>query len=71
MPSAKRTKLEDVMENVNNDASQDEAKEKSENLCTLSEKDGNLFRFSNLILFVEELNKSLYSLSYCGFCLKF
>ncbi|XP_062483902.1 zinc finger protein 839 isoform X6 [Pezoporus occidentalis] len=41
LPSAKRTKLEDVMENVNNDnASQDEVKEKSENLCTLSEKDG-------------------------------
>ncbi|KAM9557025.1 zinc finger protein 839 isoform 6-T7 [Guaruba guarouba] len=41
LPSAKRIKLEDVMENVNNDnASQDEVKEMSENLCTLSEKDG-------------------------------
>lgn len=46
LPSAKRTKLEDVMENVNNAyASQDEVKEKSGNLCTLFEKDGNLFRF--------------------------
>ena len=61
MPSAKRTKLEDVMENVNNAyASQDEVKEKSGNLCTLFEKDGNLFRFSNSVLFVEELNKSLF-----------
>ncbi|KAM9014112.1 zinc finger protein 839 isoform 2-T2 [Ara ararauna] len=41
LPSAKRTKLEDVMEDVNNDnASQDEVKEMNENLCTLSEKDG-------------------------------
>ncbi|XP_035748331.1 zinc finger protein 839 isoform X4 [Egretta garzetta] len=41
LPSAKRTKLEDVMENVNNAyASQDEVKEKSGNLCTLFEKDG-------------------------------
>ncbi|NXW90872.1 ZN839 protein, partial [Alopecoenas beccarii] len=46
LPSAKRTKLEDVMENVNNAyASQDEVKEKSGNLSTLFEKDGNLFRF--------------------------
>lgn len=61
LPSAKRTKLEDVMENVNNAyASQDEVKENSGNLCTLFEKDGNLFRFSNSILFVEELNKSLF-----------
>lgn len=57
MPSAKRTKLEDVMENVNNAyASQDEVKEKSGNLCTLFEKDGNLFPFSNSVLFVEELS---------------
>ncbi|XP_068255622.1 zinc finger protein 839 isoform X2 [Nyctibius grandis] len=41
LPSAKRTKSEDVMENVNNAyASQDEVKEKSGNLCTLFEKDG-------------------------------
>ncbi|XP_072720198.1 zinc finger protein 839 isoform X3 [Ciconia boyciana] len=41
LPSAKRTKLEDIMENVNNAyASQDEVKEKSGNLCTLFEKDG-------------------------------
>ncbi|XP_062433393.1 zinc finger protein 839 isoform X2 [Rhea pennata] len=41
LPSAKRTKLEDVMENVNNAyASQDEVKEKSGSLCTLFEKDG-------------------------------
>ncbi|XP_015720922.1 zinc finger protein 839 isoform X2 [Coturnix japonica] len=41
LPSAKRTKLEDVMENVNNAySSQDEVKEKSGNLCTLFEKDG-------------------------------
>ncbi|XP_027659264.2 zinc finger protein 839 isoform X2 [Falco rusticolus] len=40
LPSAKRTKLEDVMENVNNYASQDAVKEKSGNLCTLFEKDG-------------------------------
>ncbi|XP_027749400.1 zinc finger protein 839 isoform X2 [Empidonax traillii] len=41
LPPAKRTKLEDVMENVNNAyASQDEVKEKSGNLCTLFEKDG-------------------------------
>ncbi|KAM6311741.1 zinc finger protein 839 [Aegotheles albertisi] len=41
LPSAKRTKLEDVMENVNNAyASQDEMKEKSGNLCTLFGKDG-------------------------------
>ncbi|KAM6336237.1 zinc finger protein 839 isoform 2-T2 [Podargus strigoides] len=41
LPSAKRTKLEDVMENVNNAyASPDEVKEKSGNLCTLFEKDG-------------------------------
>ncbi|PKU29499.1 hypothetical protein llap_20197 [Limosa lapponica baueri] len=41
LPSAKRTKLEDVTENVNNAyASQDEVKEKSGNLCTLFEKDG-------------------------------
>ncbi|NXK88303.1 ZN839 protein, partial [Formicarius rufipectus] len=46
---AKRTKLEDVTENVNNtSASQDEVKEKSGNLCTLFEKDGNLFRFFSL-----------------------
>ncbi|NXN65849.1 ZN839 protein, partial [Himantopus himantopus] len=71
LPSAKRTKLEDVMENVNNAyASQDEVKEKSGNLCTLFEKDGNLFRFSNSVLFMEELNKSLCSSRYCGFCLK-
>ncbi|NXS44823.1 ZN839 protein, partial [Balaeniceps rex] len=64
LPSAKRTKLEDVMENVNNAyASQDEVKEKSGNLCTLFEKDGNLFRFSNSVLFVEELNKSLCTFS--------
>lgn len=71
MSSAKRTKLEDVMKNVNNAyASQDEAKEKSGNLCTLFEKDGNLFGFSNSVVFVEELNKSLCSSSYCVFCLK-
>ncbi|XP_032837559.2 zinc finger protein 839 isoform X2 [Tyto alba] len=41
LASAKRTKLEDLMENVNNAyASQDEVKEKSGNLCTLFEKDG-------------------------------
>ncbi|XP_068016250.1 zinc finger protein 839 isoform X1 [Melanerpes formicivorus] len=41
LPSAKRTKLEDIMENVNNAyASQDEVKEKSGNLCSLFEKDG-------------------------------
>ncbi|XP_075609642.1 zinc finger protein 839 isoform X5 [Balearica regulorum gibbericeps] len=41
LPSAKRTKLEDLTENVNNAyASQDEVKEKSGNLCTLFEKDG-------------------------------
>ncbi|KAF4800951.1 zinc finger protein [Turdus rufiventris] len=41
LPPAKRTKLEDVTENVNNAyASQDEVKEKSGNLCTLFEKDG-------------------------------
>uniref|UniRef100_A0A8C8E5K0 Zinc finger protein 839 n=1 Tax=Otus sunia TaxID=257818 RepID=A0A8C8E5K0_9STRI len=41
LPLAKRTKLEDVMENVNAAyASQDEVKEKSGNLCTLFEKDG-------------------------------
>ncbi|XP_071413587.1 zinc finger protein 839 isoform X2 [Pithys albifrons albifrons] len=41
LPPSKRTKLEDVMENVNNTfASQDEVKEKSGNLCTLLEKDG-------------------------------
>ncbi|KAM9381437.1 zinc finger protein 839 [Phaethornis superciliosus] len=40
LPSAKRTKLEDVTANVNNAyASQDEVKEKSGNLCTLFEKD--------------------------------
>ncbi|NXH19215.1 ZN839 protein, partial [Bucco capensis] len=51
LPSAKRTKLEDVMENVNNAfASQDEVKEKSGNLCTLFEKDGNFFRFFNSVL---------------------
>ncbi|NXL89428.1 ZN839 protein, partial [Alectura lathami] len=61
LPSAKRTKLEDVMENVNNAyASQDEVKEKSGNLCTLFEKDGNLFTFSNSVLFMEELNESLF-----------
>lgn len=71
MPSAKRTKLEDVMENVNNAyASQDEVKEKSGNLCTLFEKDGNFFIFSNSVVFMEELNKSLCSSSYCGFYLK-
>ncbi|XP_069714507.1 zinc finger protein 839 [Phaenicophaeus curvirostris] len=41
LPSAKRTKVEDVMEKMNNAyASQDEVKEKSGNLCTLFEKDG-------------------------------
>ncbi|NWW52503.1 ZN839 protein, partial [Pedionomus torquatus] len=71
LPSAKRTKLEDVMENVNNAyASQEEVKEKSGNLCTLFEKDGNLFRFSNSVLFMKELNKFLCFSSYCGFCLK-
>ncbi|XP_039568402.1 zinc finger protein 839 isoform X1 [Passer montanus] len=40
LPPAKRTKLEDVTENVNTYASQDEVKEKSGNLCTLFEKDG-------------------------------
>ncbi|XP_074764786.1 zinc finger protein 839 isoform X2 [Athene noctua] len=41
LPLAKRTKLEDVMENVNNAyTSQDEVKEKSGNLCTPFEKDG-------------------------------
>ncbi|XP_030340892.1 zinc finger protein 839 isoform X2 [Strigops habroptila] len=40
LPSAKRTKLEDIMESVNDYASQDEVKEKSGNLCTLFEKDG-------------------------------
>ncbi|XP_063255476.1 zinc finger protein 839 isoform X2 [Prinia subflava] len=41
LPPAKRTKLEDVTENVNNAyASQDEVKEKIGNLCTLFEKDG-------------------------------
>ncbi|NXN32387.1 ZN839 protein, partial [Nycticryphes semicollaris] len=71
LQSAKRTKLEDVMENVNNAcASQDEVKEKSGNLCTLFEKDGNLFRFSNSVLFMEELSKSLCFSSYHGFCLK-
>ncbi|NXO55700.1 ZN839 protein, partial [Aramus guarauna] len=60
LPSAKRTKLEDVTESVNNAyASQDEVKEKSGNLCTLFEKDGNLFRFSNSVLFMEQLNKSV------------
>lgn len=60
LPPAKRTKLEDVTENVNNAyASQDEVKEKSGNLCTLFEKDGNLFRFSSSVLFMEELNKSV------------
>ncbi|NXF97057.1 ZN839 protein, partial [Eubucco bourcierii] len=68
LPSTKRTKLEDIMENVTNAyASQDEVKEKSGNLCSLFEKDGNLFRFSNTVLFVEELNKYLCSSSYCGF----
>lgn len=48
MPPAKRTKLEDVTENVNNAyASQDEVKER--NLCTLFEKDGNFFRFSSSV----------------------
>ncbi|NXJ05846.1 ZN839 protein, partial [Odontophorus gujanensis] len=61
LPSAKRTKLEDVMENVNNAySSQDEAKEKSGNLYTPFEKDGNLFTFSNSVLFMEELNVSLF-----------
>lgn len=60
LPPAKRTKLEDVTENVNNAyASQDEVKEKSGNLCTF-EKDGNLFKFSSSVLFMEELNKSLF-----------
>ncbi|NXX40355.1 ZN839 protein, partial [Tricholaema leucomelas] len=64
LPSAKRTKLEDIMENVNNAyASQDEVKEKSGNLCSLFEKDGNLFRFSNTVLFMEELNKYLCTFS--------
>ncbi|XP_059706341.1 zinc finger protein 839 isoform X1 [Haemorhous mexicanus] len=41
LPPAKRTKLEDVTENVNNAyASQDEVKERSGNLCTLFGKDG-------------------------------
>ncbi|XP_048163835.1 zinc finger protein 839 isoform X2 [Corvus hawaiiensis] len=41
LPPAKRTKLEDVTENVNDAyASQDEVKENSGNLCTLFEKDG-------------------------------
>ncbi|XP_026705509.1 zinc finger protein 839 isoform X2 [Athene cunicularia] len=41
LPLAKRTKLEDLTENVNNAySSQDEVKEKSGNLCTLFEKDG-------------------------------
>ncbi|XP_062350686.1 zinc finger protein 839 [Cinclus cinclus] len=41
LPPAKRTKLEDVTENVNNAyASQHEVKEKSGNLCTLFERDG-------------------------------
>ncbi|KAL2303972.1 hypothetical protein Nmel_009261 [Mimus melanotis] len=41
LPPAKRTKLEDVTENVNSAyANQDEVKEKSRNLCTLLEKDG-------------------------------
>ncbi|XP_030130878.4 zinc finger protein 839 isoform X2 [Taeniopygia guttata] len=41
LPPAKRTKLEDVTENVNNAyACQDEVKERSGNLCTLFEKDG-------------------------------
>ncbi|NWX28516.1 ZN839 protein, partial [Notiomystis cincta] len=61
LPPAKRTKLEDITENVNNAyASQDEVKEKSGNLCSLFEKDGNLFRFSSSVLFMEELNKSLF-----------
>ncbi|NXQ25283.1 ZN839 protein, partial [Alaudala cheleensis] len=60
LPPAKRTKLEDVTENGNNAyASQDEVKEKSGNLCTLFEKDGNLFRFSSSVLFMEELKKIL------------
>ncbi|NXP02308.1 ZN839 protein, partial [Thinocorus orbignyianus] len=68
LPSAKRTKLEDVTENVNNAyANQDEVKENSGNLCTLFEKDGNLFRLSNSVLFMEELSKSLCFSSYCGF----
>ncbi|NWJ01536.1 ZN839 protein, partial [Crypturellus undulatus] len=67
LPSAKRTKLEDVMENVNNAyASQDDVKAKSGNLCTLFEKDGNLFRFTDSLLFMEELNKFLCSSSYCA-----
>ncbi|NXH56508.1 ZN839 protein, partial [Rhabdornis inornatus] len=61
LPPAKRTKLEDVTENVSSAyANQDEVKEKSGNLCTLLEKDGNLFRFSSSVLFMEELNKSLF-----------
>ncbi|RMB98713.1 hypothetical protein DUI87_24932 [Hirundo rustica rustica] len=41
LPPAKRTKIEDVTETVNNAyASQDEVKEKSGSLCTLFEKDG-------------------------------
>ncbi|XP_009703337.1 PREDICTED: zinc finger protein 839 [Cariama cristata] len=41
LPAAKKTKLEDVMENVNNAyASQEEVKAKSGSLCTLFEKDG-------------------------------
>lgn len=59
LPPAKRAKLEDVTENVNNAyACQDEVKERSGNLCTLFEKDGNLFRFSSSVLFMEELNKT-------------
>lgn len=54
------------MENVNNAyASQDEVKEKSGNLCTLFEKDGNFFTFSDSVLFVEELNKSLFCKLLC------
>ncbi|XP_037993126.1 zinc finger protein 839 isoform X2 [Motacilla alba alba] len=41
LPPAKRTKLEDITENVNNVyASQNEMKGRSGNLCTLFEKDG-------------------------------
>ncbi|NWH75397.1 ZN839 protein, partial [Piaya cayana] len=61
LPSAKRTKVEDVMEKMNNAyASQDEVKEKSGNLCTLFEKDGNLFEFSNSVL-IDAENSGLFS----------
>ncbi|NXO23568.1 ZN839 protein, partial [Cisticola juncidis] len=71
LPPAKRTKLEDVTENVNNAyASQDEVKEKSGNLCTLFEKYGNLFRFFSSVLFIKELNRSSFFKLLC-FVLQF